>query len=380
MRKRVLVAAFLAALSGCNDNQGSGDGGNGLAAVQPSRIDPAQLREAVTDEQARSFYEARQWQPVWTADMAEALVAAINGADRHGLNKELFLADAARAQQPAEREAALTKAALAYAKALASGLVDPARIRDVYEVPRPEFDAAAALGQALGQDDLGRWFESLAPQDAEYRALSEAYVRAAGAAGKQARAPIPGGDSIRPGSSDERLPAIVAALRSDGYLAAAPAAAPEQEGKNTPRPPAASPPSLHSPELVDAVRRLQQDHGLEPTGIIGEQTLAALNGGMFERARTLAVNLERRRWLVRRPPATRVDVNTAAAHLAYWREGELADQRRVVVGQPGNETPSLGSPMFRLVANPTWTVPESIQKEEIEPTGAAYMARNNMRW
>ena len=72
--------------------------------------------------------------------------------------------------------------------------------------------------------------------------------------------------------------------------------------------------------------------GNEANGI-GEETLAALNGGAFERARTLAVNLERRRWLVRQPPATRIDVNTGGAVLAYWRDGQLANQRRVVVGQ-----------------------------------------------
>ena len=36
--------------------------------------------------------------------------------------------------------------------------------------------------------------------------------------------------------------------------------------------------------------------------------------------------------------------------------------------------------MFRLVANPTWTVPRSIQEEEIEPEGPGYLAENNMEW
>jgi murein L,D-transpeptidase YcbB/YkuD len=100
----------------------------------------------------------------------------------------------------------------------------------------------------------------------------------------------------------------------------------------------------------------------------------------IERARALAVNMERRRWLERTPPATRIDVNTGAAALAYWRDGQVADRRRVVVGEPGTETPELVSPMFRLAANPTWTVPRSIQTEEIEPLGAGYMARNDMEW
>jgi murein L,D-transpeptidase YcbB/YkuD len=101
-----------------------------------------------------------------------------------------------------------------------------------------------------------------------------------------------------------------------------------------------------------------------------------LNTGAAERARTLAINLERRRWLERKPPETRIDVNTAAAFLSYWRGGNHADTRRVVVGQPEWETPPLGSPIVKLVANPPWNVPESIEQDELLAKGAAYLARN----
>jgi L,D-transpeptidase YcbB len=60
--------------------------------------------------------------------------------------------------------------------------------------------------------------------------------------------------------------------------------------------PAQPAPTRYDGALVEAVRRLQQDHGLESTGLIGGETLAVLNGGSFDRARILAVNLERRRW------------------------------------------------------------------------------------
>ena len=47
--------------------------------------------------------------------------------------------------------------------------------------------------------------------------------------------------------------------------------------------------------------------------------------------------------------------------LVYWRDGRVRDTRRVVVGSAGERaTPSLATPMFQLVANPTWTVPKSI--------------------
>ena len=371
MRKSGFVLAAAAALSACNGLGGNGgDGGQGLAAVQPSQIDPQRLRAAVTDDEARSFYEQRQWQPAWDSDKAQALIATIEGSGRHGLSARIFLDDLGQARTPEAREAAMTRAALAYAGALARGLVDPTRVHEIYELPRPEFDAPVALAAALEDGDLATWFDGLAPQDPEYQALSRAFVEASQAMAGEPRPPIPSGDLIRPGDRDPRMAAIAAALRAEGALA------PAQGGT----PAAAAEPTVYSSDLVAAVRRLQQDHGLESAGIIGDQTLELLNRGPADRVRTLAVNLERRRWLVRPSPSTRIDVNIADATLSYWRDGRLADRRPVVVGEPENETPALASPIFRLAANPTWTVPESIQKEEIEPKGAAYMARNNMRW
>jgi murein L,D-transpeptidase YcbB/YkuD len=130
--------------------------------------------------------------------------------------------------------------------------------------------------------------------------------------------------------------------------------------------------------MVAAVKKVQADYGIEADGVIGNSTVEALNTGARDRARILAVNLERRRWLDRAPPATRIDVNTAAAELHYFKDGTEKDRRKVVVGQPDWETPELGSPIARLVANPPWTIPESIAKEEILPKGAAYMAKENI--
>jgi murein L,D-transpeptidase YcbB/YkuD len=130
--------------------------------------------------------------------------------------------------------------------------------------------------------------------------------------------------------------------------------------------------------MAEAVKKVQADYGIKPDGVIGNATIEALNTGARERARILAVNLERRRWLERTPPQTRIDVNTAAAELHYIRDNALANKRRVVVGQPEWETPELGSPLVRLVANPPWNVPESIAEEEILPKGAAYMAKENI--
>ena len=361
IKKLFLVpAATLLAVAGCG-NQGID--ASDAASVQPAQVAPSDLRAAVSDERVRRFYEARAWEAAWTRRASSALIEALGGAAAHGLDPADYLAAVEQSNRPAEREAALSLAALDYADALANGLVDPDRIRDIYTIPRPDPDLVAGLASALEGGDVGGWLAGLAPGDPEYRALSEAYLRYAGEVEGGGSQDIQSGDLIREGDRDPRVPRIVEALRGNGYLGEAPAAG-----------------DLYTVEIAAAVRRMQGDYGIAADGVVGPDTLEALNTGAAERARTLAVNLERRRWLQRRPPATRIDVNTAAARLDYWRDGQHRDARKVIVGQPGWETPQLGSPIFRLVANPTWTVPRSIQEEEIEPKGSGYMARNNMVW
>ncbi|MGQ0590243.1 MAG: L,D-transpeptidase family protein [Sphingosinicella sp.] len=284
MRVKILVSAALIALASCGNRPSEGPAGQSETQA---------LRAAADDPRLQRFYEARGWRPAWDGEAGQRLTEAIGGATRHGLEAAAFLGEIPEGGDAAVREAALSRAALAYAEALARGRTDPTRFDHPYTLPRPNPDLAAGLAQAIEGGNVAAWLDGLAPQDAEYRTLSDAYVQA------------------------------------NRQIA--------DSGGNPP------------PQLVD-------------------------------RARTLAVNLERRRWLERAPAATRIDVNTGAAMLTYIRDNAVADRRRVVVGEPGNETPELASPLYRLVANPTWTVPRSIQEEEIAPRGDSYLARNNMEW
>jgi murein L,D-transpeptidase YcbB/YkuD len=226
----------------------------------------------------------------WDRGLEQQLLAALDGAPSHGLTRDLFL----KGELPsgdADRNRALTRIALDYASALARGKTDPAKLYDVYTLPRPTVDVAAGLRQAMADGKLGEWLDTLAPQTDEYRTLGQAFV---------ALVQQPPGQPT-PGSPDSR-----------------------------------------------------------------------------ERARQLAVAMERLRWLERNPPATRIDVNIAATLLDYWRDGQHQGQRRVVAGQPGWETPQLGSPIFQLVANPSWNVPKSIEEEELSKKPASYFREQNI--
>lgn len=326
-------------------------------AEDPKHVDS----EAIADPQVRAFYAARTGEVAWDGDTRKQLLEIIGNAPTHGLKRDLFL-KGELPEDRLEREEALTRAALRYASALAHGYVDPKKLGRTYTVPRPKTDVATGLATALQAGNLAGWFDSLAPQTEEYRTLSAQFVRYLKFANQTGNGTaIPAGKAIKRGDRDPRLPAIANALVASGYLPTQPAA-----------------PQRYEPALVAAVKNLQMDYGLKPDGIVGSDTVKALNEGPGDRARQLAVNLERLRWLDRNPPATRIDVNTGGAFLEYWRDGRLKDRRKVIVGQPDWETPQLGTSMFQLVAHPYWRVPDSIYEDELKDKGPAYFAEQRM--
>ena len=86
--------------------------------------------------------------------------------------------------------------------------------------------------------------------------------------------------------------------------------------------------------------------------------------------------MERLRWLQRDPPKTRIDVNTAASFLDYWRDGQHVDHRRVINGESDKPTPQLQAPIVRLVAKPTWNIPDGIAQKELVTKSAGWLASN----
>ena len=257
-------------------------------------VDPRVLQSVATDPRLIRFYALRGWTPAWTDDQARQFSQALDVAVRHGLDGDAFRPPAAR--DPASREAGLTLAALTYADALARGLVDPTKLFKLFTLERQTVDVAPGLSQALDRREIGAWLDGLAPRDAEYKTLSAAYVALRAQIGQAGVSAIPQGGAIQPGGQDYRVPMIAQRLYDLGYLTG---------------PPMASQ-TLSAP-ISEALKLIQTENGMQPTGRVGNTTVAVLNAGPTDHARQLVLNLERRRWLRREAPATRIDVNTAAA-------------------------------------------------------------------
>jgi len=347
--KTLILALLSVSISAC---------GNGLPFGN-KEADAGSIQSSITDPQARAFYQARQWKDAWDKESEKQLLDIIGGAPANGLKPDLFLKQPLPGD-PVQREAALTGAALRYASALARGYADPNKINAVYTIPRPNPDVAKGLADALAKNDLAGWYASLPPQTEEYRALSEAHLAYLKQAAAVRLQPVPAGKPIKPGRRDDRLPAVAAALQALGYLPASTAGA-----------------GRYDRAMVAAVKKLQSDWRIKPDGVIGETTLDAINLGPAGFARQLAINMERLRWLERTPPATRIDVNTAATFLDYWRDGEHVDRRNVVAGEPDKQTPQIQASFAQIVANPKWRVPDSIAAKELATKDSGWLEANH---
>jgi murein L,D-transpeptidase YcbB/YkuD len=242
---------------------------------------------------------------------------------------------------------------------LRAALVDYARAQHGLTIPKAAFpkdwglkptayDAEAGLASALQNGSLKAWLDDQTPPSPAYRALQAAYVsylRIAASGGWPAVSP-----ATPPAVLRQRL------ALEDPQLAATPADAPA------------------GPGLTDAIGRFQAAHGLPVSGQSDAATVEQLNVPAEARAAQIRASLERLRWLPRQEPATRIDVNIAAAEMSYYRDGQLTTHMLAASGRPGgDETPMLKSAVDAIVLNPPWNVPPEIAEQEIIPKGEAYL-------
>jgi murein L,D-transpeptidase YcbB/YkuD len=155
------------------------------ASVPTPRMAPADSRldELIEisprSDLLRRFYARHGFAPVWTTRQAQAesLTKAVLRAGDHGLAPELFHADLLRSSEklPAlERDLLLSDAFLAYADALAHGVMPIERRRDDQVLTPEPIDVAAALDAALDSRDPAALIEALAPTTPTYRLLRQA--------------------------------------------------------------------------------------------------------------------------------------------------------------------------------------------------------------
>jgi murein L,D-transpeptidase YcbB/YkuD len=311
------------------------------------------------DRHDRPSAQARQALEVLSAAQEQGLDPRDYGlpalAERVGQAQDRKLGDTERAQL----DAALTGAVQRYLSDLQNGRVDPRSIHAQFDLPRKQpIDTAAFVREALADQRVGEALRAAEPRLPMYAALKQSlaqYRALSGHAGWQAALPAPKGGKLTPGKPYAQLPLLAQRLQLLGDL-----------------PAGAAVPARYEGALVDAVKRLQERHGLDADGVIGTGTLQALNTPPAERARQIELAMERLRWtpLLQGPRMIVVNVPEFVLRAYEVKDGRIDVKLRmkVIVGKSlDTRTPLFDEDMRHIEFSPYWNVPPSIARAELIP-------------
>jgi murein L,D-transpeptidase YcbB/YkuD len=117
-----------------------------------------------------------------------------------------------------------------------------------------------------------------------------------------------------------------------------------------------------------AVKRFQARHGIQPDGVLGASSYAALNIPAHLRLTQLANNLTRLKGFLSKPlPSRFVMVNIPAASVEVVEDGVVVQRHTAVVGKVDRPSPIVNSKITEINFHPFWTVPASIIKKDLIP-------------
>jgi L,D-transpeptidase YcbB len=349
-------------------------------------------RSTPASERVTAFYEARGFQPAWMSvegqRAADVLLARMASAALDGLphtyeaawwRSRLAMPPDSPDQRAAD-DVELTAVMLRFAEELAHGVGGHAPVRDL--------DTVLVLQDVVDAPSARHALERLTPRHQEYAELRHAlaHYRALAAAGGWPLVPeglllaLPEEpDAERhdapdlPGSAHEDAEDQEAAERRDAIAAlcerlvrTGDLQAHEAVGRCGP-----DVPPVYDAVLEHAVRRFQARHGLLVDGIVGPQTIGALNTSAEDRVTQILVNMHRWRRLPDDLGRRHVFVNIPAFRLEAREEGRPVLSMRVVAGEPETATPVMRDEISYLEFSPYWNVPDSITRNTLLPRIAA---------
>lgn len=339
-----------------------------------------QIAEAIV-----SFYSEKRTF-LWSADnkaldKARNVAAFFAQADDDGLNPEEYAVAipgdhfeeaqlAERQQKLADFEIRMSARALRYAIDAGEGRVIADRLSGFYDLPRNRVDPKAVLARLASETDPVAYLKSFQPNNEAYASLKRELANTEAPAGEPIRISLD--KAIRPGDSSDQLANVVALITRH-----APASYLEQH-RNVLQ--AHADGSIYDPELAAAIKDYQKLSGSTPDGIIGKNTIAALQGEQdsVKRDRIL-YSMERLRWLPHDFGSRYVMVNQPSYRAEYFEDGKEKLAMNVVIGSPTHQTYFFYNKVQTVVFNPSWGVPRSIILNEMLPKvmrDTSYLDRN----
>jgi len=124
--------------------------------------------------------------------------------------------------------------------------------------------------------------------------------------------------------------------------------------------------------IAAGVARFQARHGLAQDGVLGRQTIVALNEPLAARVTQIELAMERLRWLPEFAPGPAIAINVPSFQL--WAFADARDTTSAALSMPvivgkavQHETPIFIGEMRAVEFSPYWNVPRNILRNETLP-------------
>ncbi|AOS84461.1 peptidoglycan-binding protein [Chlorobaculum limnaeum] len=338
------------------------------------------------DGQLQRFYKALDYRAAWTNRRAiERLVEVIGESADDGLKPSDYHYDEIRGfventpESPALKARAdllMTDAIFTLLSHMRSGKVMPRSLDPNWNIPAPKpgLNHDQTLMMAVMGGKFPEMISSLRRSSPGYLPMRKALARYRKIAEDGGWQAVYQGPTIeKVGQVDRRMPIIRQRLIVSGDLSPdAPLpkidALPADSSASGAAPaPLIPPDQVYTQDLFDAVMAFQKRHGLSVDGIIGIETLNAMNYPAELRADQIRVNLERERWHSGIFGRTYVMVNIPAFTVEYVQDNVVRWNSRVIVGKPETQTPVFSAQIQSVIYNPQWVIPSGILAKEAIP-------------
>ncbi|MGO2354505.1 MAG: L,D-transpeptidase family protein [Marinomonas foliarum] len=320
--------------------------------------------QALPNNTVLQAYEARGYEPIWIQDkkinmsiyklvdiLEQSLSQGLNPIHYHtGIIKEYLALKQPTPQQLAEMDVISTIALNSYAHDISNGRYEPQLIDPNWQLDAPSNNWKDLL-YIDSATDMVNSLQLLSPRSPQYQVLQKWLVYYQDLAAKESDIFVNAGVPLSLGDTGPRVAQLRARLVQLGDIRFSTRKVNEEQFDS---------------RLKESLMRFQRRHHLTADGAAGSRTIEMLNVPLETRAKQIAYNLERWRWLPSELEANRVWVDLTNYTVDMHLNGELTSMK-AVIGRPDRKTPVFKGLMTYMVTNPTWRVPHRIARENLLP-------------
>lgn len=340
------------------------------------------------------FYQDRNYQPVWFDSNNRALMnidrmetALQNSAYDNGLDPRKYSLEAALSalengadqdNMNFKREAELTNTVLDYLHDLRHGIINPENYDSMIFRPTKESRIDIFLAEIMDTRQPEQILARAEPQQPDYQGLKKHLgdYREIRDQNRWNLIDTAADPIIYPGEYHDIIPELRKRLSGYNYDGVLPPGTWLDQGR------IANPEAVHEraaarrsrssdlqngnrlydDDLLKQVVEYQYFHGQKTDGIIGPQTLAALNIPVEDRIDQIKLALERWRWFPEEMGERHILVNIAGFYTTAIENGQEVFTMPIIVGEVAHQTPVFSSVIHNIRMHPDWTVPASIAR------------------